>query len=381
MKLRSCRRFLGGVIAGVVALSAMDQGGGLEVTAGRVDFPGEARGAALTIAGEFASLQPRLRMAAVPAPLDSAAGVALELAPPVGDVPIAPPPLVFEQPATPRPQPPPPEQLRAATTTPGVTRAGGTWAVLVGINDYPGQNHDLRSAVNDANDVDEALKKMGVPGDRRLILRDGQATADRIRSAIDWLVTRASPDAKVVFFYAGHVQKVASSTEAMVGSDGGLIHDQELADRLEGLQAKHAWIGIAACYSGGFTEVVKAGRILTAAATADSLAYENDGFGRSYLVEYMIRRGMIGRGFTTVEGAFAWADSELKRDYPNRTALQHDQVNGDLDLRPVPTRNPPSPSGSQQPPPSSGGGGGSPPPPPPPDDGCSGLTAGFVRCS
>lgn len=375
--MRSCRRFLGAVIAGMVALSTWEESATIETAALPIGTPGETRGAELT-PGDFSALSPRLRMAApVPAPAD--AGGVLEIAPPVGDSPIAPPPLVFDQPTTPRPPAPPPEQLRAANATPGVTPAAGTWAVLIGINDYPGQNHDLRSAINDINDVDEALKKMGVGGDRRLILRDGQATADRIRSSIDWLVARASSEAKVVFFYAGHVQKVASSTEAMVGSDGGLIHDQELADRLVGLQARHAWIGIAACYSGGFTEVLKAGRILTAAATADSLAYENDGFGRSYLVEYMVRRGMLGRGFTTVESAFAWANSELKRDYPNRTAFQDDQVNGDLDLRPE-TRSAPPPSGSQPAPQPSGGGGGS-PPPPPPNDGCSNLTVGFVRCN
>lgn len=381
LRLRSCRRFLGGVIAGMVALSTWEESAIIETAALPVEAPVEAQpqAAELTLAGDFSALSPRLRMAPpVAAPVEGAAGV-LEIAPPVGDSPIAPPPLEFDQPATPRPPAPPPEQLRAAGATPGVAPAGGTWAVLVGINDYPGQNHDLRSAVNDINDVDEALRKMGVGGDRRLILRDGQASAERIRSSIDWLVARASPEATVVFFYAGHVQKVASATEALVGSDGGLIHDQELADRLAGLQARQTWIGIAACYSGGFTEVLKAGRILTAAATADSLAYENDGFGRSYLVEYMVRRGMLGKGFTSVEGAFAWANSELKRDYPNRTGFQHDQVSGDLDLRPQGSRSAPPPSGSQPAPPSGGGGGS--PPPPPPNDGCSNLTVGFVRCS
>lgn len=368
-------------MAGTFALVTWDQGVVVDLAAVPVDRPGEVRAPQLAVAANFDALRPRLRVAdAVLAPPVALEAPAVELPPPVGDAALAPPPLVFDAPAQPRPPAPPPEQLRASSTSPTVTPAGGTWAVLIGINDYPGENHDLRSAVNDINDVDEALKKMGVAADRRLVLRDGQASADRIRSAVDWLSARAAPDATAVFFYAGHVQKVTSSTEALVGADGVMINDQELADRLESLQARRAWIGIAGCYAGGFTEVVKAGRILTAAAPADSLAYENDGFGRSYLVEYMIRRGMIGKGFTTVEGAFAWATTELKRDYPNRLPVQQDQVSGDLDLRPAGARTAPPPSGSPPPPPPNDGGGGS-PPPPPSEDGCTSLTGGFVRCS
>src|SRR5213078_3952368 len=93
---------------------------------------------------------------------------------------------------------------------------------------------------------------------------------------------------------------------------------------------------------------VRPGRILTAAASADQLAYENSAFSRSYLVEYMVRRAMLQRGMTTVEGAYAWAVSELQRDYPDRVPVEFDDIGGDLDLE-VPPPPPPPPSESAPP--------------------------------
>lgn len=268
----------------------------------------------------------------------------------------------------------PPPQLQASQygdTTP----SGGTWALLIGINDYPGLRYDLRYAVNDVNDVNEALRRRGVTNDRRMVLRDRQATAAVIRAGLDWLTSHAGPDATIVFFYAGHIQKLGGTTEALVGADGEVVTDAEVAALLDRSPATRSWIGLAACYAAGFSELVEPGRIVTAAASPDDLAYENQQFGRSYLVEYMVRRAMLGAGVTTVEAAFARATAELQRDHPDRVPVQFDEFEGDLDL----TTAPPA----DEPPPPSSSNGGPPPssPPPPSRDGCAELTVGVVRCS
>jgi hypothetical protein len=319
--------------------------------------------------------------------LDGLSGVVPVEPPPPGDAVIAPPPETFSEPAPPAPPPPPALRERFRNVVP----EGGTWAVLIGINDYPGGRHDLRSAVNDVNDVNEALARMGVPGSRRLLIRDGQATADVIRTAAEWLVAHASPDATAVFFYAGHVRKV-NGQEAIVAADGRLVHDSQLGEQMSRLRAARAWFGIAACYGGGFTELMGPNRVLTAAAPANRLAYENLDFGRSYMVEYMIRRGWLGQqSGITVEEAFEYAERELSASYPGRVPVQIDHFEGLLDLRPPgPARTTPPPSPSPPPssqPPSSpppGGGGGSTSPEDDNDDGeddsCSTLTVGVVRC-
>ena len=367
------------VAAGALILSNPRAGGGQRAAAS-----GSARST------DLGTLQ-------VPHP-DGLSGVVPAESPPPGDAVIAPPPENFGEPPPPAPPPPPALRERFRNVVP----EGGTWAVLIGINDYPGTRHDLRSAVNDIGDVNEALARMGVPGSRRLLIRDGQATADVIRTAAEWLVAHAAPDATAVFFYAGHVRKVGGS-EAVVAADGRLVFDRELGEQMSRLRAQKAWFGIAACYGGGFTELLGANRILTAAAAANRLAYENLDFGRSYMVEYMIRRGWLGQqAGITVEEAFEYARRELSASYPSRVPVQIDYVEGLLDLRPrlSSTTSAPAPSGPSgstpppsSPPPSGGGGssggggdsggsgGGS------GDDGdegeddsCSTLTVGVVKC-
>lgn len=281
---------------------------------------------------------------------------------------------------------PPPEQMEGDTNlqppppllqSKGSPAAGGTWALVIGVNDYPGTAYDLRSAVNDADDVDRALGVLGVPPERRLVLRDGQATRRTMLSSIDWLAAHAGSDAVAVLFFAGHVRKLDGDTEAMVGADGASVTDAELARRLQRMDARRMWIGMAACYGGGFTEALAPGRVLTGAAGANERAYENSGFGRSYMVEYMIRQGILeGRAPDSVQSAFAYARDQLSRDFPDRLPVQIDKGSGPLDLRPPgapPVESQPRPTTTttapppQQPPSGGGGnngGGGTSSPPP-----------------
>ena len=376
-------RLVAGVAVALAVLLTSDQRGLLALSPPPVASSSSAASApSVRLGGPsfdfgFEALAERLRLdvAAPAAVAPDAGGVppGLELAGPpparTGDVAIAPPPPMFEGAAA----PPPPLTLPPSRYD-ASTAGGGTWALMVGVNDYPGVRYDLRSAVNDANDVNDALGKLGVTGDRRLVLRDGQADVAMIRAGLDWLTAHAGPGSTIVLFFAGHVQRVGPGREALVGSDGGIVPDTEVAAMLDRSPADRAWITIAGCYGGGFDEVVRPGRILTAAAPSDRVAYENEAFGRSYLVEYMVRRAILERGLSTVEGAFAWATSELQRDYPDRLPVQQDAIGGELDLRigPAPASSPPPPSSAPPP---------SPPPSQPPPDGCSTLTIGVVRCS
>lgn len=263
---------------------------------------------------------------------------------------IAPPPEVFDAPAA--PSPPPPAALERGGLE-GVVPQAGVWAVVIGINDYPGTRSDLQSAVNDANDVREALIGYGVPAERVLSVLDRTASGDAIASAADWLVAHSAPEATAVFFYAGHVRKV-SGQEAIVGADGALVSDAALAERLRPLPARNAWIAIAACFGGGFTELLAPGRILTAAAGANDLAYENLSFRRSYLVQYLVRQAMIERRApASVQTAFRYAVDALRRDYPNRVPEQIDNARRPVNFG-APSSRPQEPA-QGTPPPREGG--------------------------
>jgi hypothetical protein len=297
----------------------------------------------------------------------------------VQDTPIQPPPATFDGPAA--APAPPPEALRAAgtaTATMPPATGGGVWAVIIGIDDYPGRGADLRASVADANDVDAALAGYGVPADHRLVVRNTQATAGIVLDAARWLVDRAGPDATAVFFYAGHVRRLGDGREAIIGADGNLATDLELADVLRPLEARQTWLALASCYAGGFDELLAPGRILTGAAPANGVAYESSELGNSYLVEYMVDRAMReGQAPASVEQSFAWAVAALRAEHPQRVPVQYDQLDGELRLgtprttAPRPSPSPPPPS---TPPPTT-----SPPPEEPPeDDGPCLLTIGSV---
>jgi Caspase domain len=220
-------------------------------------------------------------------------------------------------------------------------KEGGVWAVIVGIDDYPGTDADLKAAVADARDVDSALAAYAVPANHRLLLLDQQASADNIRAALTWLTARAAADSTAVFFYSGHVRKVAGDPshdgkyidEAIVGSDGDNVYSGQVASILRNLEARSAWLGIAACYGGGFDDALAPGRVLTAAAGENDVAYENSSLGHSYMVEYMVRRAMLqGKAAGSVQDAFAWARAQIAHDYPNRQPVMIDRSRGPVVL-------------------------------------------------
>lgn len=273
-----------------------------------------------------------------------------------GEAAMIPPPAVFDAPAA--PAAPPPPMLRATAPPAG----GGVWAVIIGIDDYPGTRSDLRSAVSDANDVDAALAAYGVPPEHRLVLRNTQASASVIADSLRWIVARAGTDSTAVIFYAGHVRKV-NGREAVVGADGRVVTDAAMADLLRPLAARHTWIVVAACFAGGFTEVLAPGRILTGAADANSYAWENAAYGNSYLVEYLINRAMLGgKAAASVEQSYAWAHDALQAEHPDRVPVQYDKVDGEIRLGATPPPKPPSdaPPPSSQPPSDESGDDGSP---------------------
>ena len=321
----------------------------------RTDAPAADSSAAEELAAAPVAAAPAAAEVVPQAPL-----VTVPPAPPTSTVSVDRP--IVAPPVFTRPRPAAPRSSR--TNYSAGPKDGGVWAVVVGIDDYAGTDADLRAAVADAKDVDSALAAYGVPASHRLMLLDQQATADNVRGALTWMANRASADSTVVFFYSGHVRQVAGDAdrdgevidEAIVAADGDNVFDGQVADLLHGIEARSAWIGVAACYGAGFDDALAPGRILTAAAGENDVAYENSSLGHSYMVEYMVRRAMLqGKAPSSVQDAFAWARAQIARDYPNRQPAILDRSRGPVVLGRATT---PSPSASERKPAAS----------PPPDD-------------
>jgi hypothetical protein len=290
------------------------------------------------------------RSAAVPASAPAAAAPATQVAHAV-DRPIVAPPNFSRSGKAAKP-------ARAIQPAAG-PKDGGVWALMVGIDDYPGSDADLNAGAADAREVDAALAAYGVPGPRRILLQDQQATADNIRAGLAWLAGRASSDATVVFFYSGHVRQVTgdadrdgeATDEAIVAADGDAVYDGELAGVFRNLEARSVWLGIAGCYGSGFDDALAPGRVLTAAAAESDLAYENSALGHSYLVEYMVHRAMLqGRASGSVQEAFSWAQAQIAKDYPNRQPVMMDRSRAPMVLGSRGQPAPPAQSAGEPPP-------------------------------
>jgi hypothetical protein len=254
-------------------------------------------------------------------------------APPAAEVAITPPAELTGEVAPEVPVPALFDQAR------GTGSGGSVFALVIGINDYPGSQYDLGAAVADANTVNDALARFAVPAGNRVVLRDGQARREQVIAAVKALVRRAPSGSTIVFAYSGHVRKLDADTEAIITAEGGVLTDQQLASLLAPSRATNMWLLLATCYAGGFTELLGPGRILTAAAGANSLAYESPSIKGSYLVHHMVREGWLqGKAGPSIQEAFAYADARIKARYPSRRPLQIDRAGRRLTLGTAPAR-------------------------------------------
>jgi hypothetical protein len=203
-----------------------------------------------------------------------------------------------------------------ASPTPSVP---DTWVLTVGANEYVGAP-PLEVAEADAIAVDRGLGAAGVPRDHRVQLLGPDLTARNLEAAIAWLVDTAGADDDIVLFVAGHAQS-EGETQTLLTSDGRRIDDVDLAKWLEPVEAE-MWIIFATCHGGGFDELLKPRRTLTAAASATDLAYENLDTGYSYLVEYLFNRNLKASGAQIdVDEVFEAGVHELQREHPDRLPL------------------------------------------------------------
>lgn len=97
-------------------------------------------------------------------------------------------------------------------------------ALCIGINDYPGTNMDLRGCVNDAEDWAKALAKRGFVVKKLL---DGDATKEKLVTAIGEHIRNAKSGDSVVITFSGHGTIVAdASGDEVDGWDEALCpHD------------------------------------------------------------------------------------------------------------------------------------------------------------
>ncbi|HSG40850.1 MAG TPA: caspase family protein, partial [Thermoanaerobaculia bacterium] len=143
---------------------------------------------------------------------------------------------------------------------PGVASGGARRALVVGINAYT--EKPLSGCVADARLWEATLQGLGFTTTRLL---DGEATYERLRTELRYLVTSSRPGDVVVFQYAGHGTQVpdvdgdedSGPDEALCPVDlhtGALFIDDDISDILAELPAGVSFtFFLDSCHSGGST--------------------------------------------------------------------------------------------------------------------------------
>lgn len=175
------------------------------------------------------------------------------------------------------------------------------YGIVIGIGrSNPGEN---LGADNDARLLANILRSSGFGKGNVKSLINTKATLQAVREAVDWVVSVATPEDEVVFWFSGH----GSNGWVLLG-DNKAYHSSELAEKFSKLQSPKVFVGINSCYSGSWVAPLSApNRIVRSSAgmnvVGDGAHYTV--FGSKFLNE-AIKQGKAdynNDGYVSIEEA------------------------------------------------------------------------------
>jgi len=209
------------------------------------------------------------------------------------------------------------------------------YAIVIGINDYPGTGSDLQYTVADADEMTNVLLNT-YEFDYVIELIDAAATKTAILEAIADVKTSAKSGDEVVFYFSGHGAKGKADDgdknnvdQAIVVQEDGhfaFIWDGELVQWFSGFSATRIVFIFDSCLSGGMSVLKADGRVVCMASTINGMSLEGAGWGGGHgqFTYYFAEEGMEltkadvrpPDNQVTVEEAFDYANANCKSQTP-----------------------------------------------------------------
>jgi len=213
------------------------------------------------------------------------------------------------------------------------------YAIVIGINDYPGNGSDLQYTVADAHEMTNVLLNT-YEFDNVIELTNTNATKTAISEAIADIKTSAKLGDEVVFFFSGHGAKgkaddgdknnVDQSIVVQEVVQGTLqfafIWDGELVQWFSNFTATRIVFVFDSCLAGGMSVLKAPGRVVCMASTVNSMSLEGAawGGGHGQFTYYFAEEGMRltkadvrpQDNKVTVEEAFDYANANCKSQTP-----------------------------------------------------------------
>jgi len=226
----------------------------------------------------------------------------------------------------------------AASGILGAPVTGAKYAVVVGINDYPGSSSDLQYTVADADEMSYVLTSIyGFSAGNVHELTDTAATKTAIHNAINTIKGMANSGDEVVFFFSGHGAKGKANDgdtnnvdQAIVVQENGqfaYIWDGELVQWFNGFPTNRIIFVFDSCLAGGMAVLnTPPGRVVCMGSTINSMSLEGAqwGGGHGQFTYYFAEEGMqmakadvrAHDSKVTVEEAFDYAKANCKSQTP-----------------------------------------------------------------
>ncbi|MBU2502186.1 MAG: caspase family protein [bacterium] len=190
------------------------------------------------------------------------------------------------------------------TVAPTAEKAGGKYALVIGISDYAGTANDLTYCDDDAIDWRNYLQGQGYTV---TTLLDGAATAAAIQSAVGNLASLSIAGNEIAFAYSGH-----GSRGNMISADLYYVSSSWFGGMFAGVGSTKMAFNFDACQIGAFgTALNAAGRVIALASDTRRYSYDGTAAMANGVFTYYQMLGFDQQGYVFAEDDDAYACQQM----------------------------------------------------------------------
>jgi len=208
-------------------------------------------------------------------------------------------------------------------------KAGGKYALVIGISDYKGTANDLTYCDDDATDWKSRLIKEGYTVTELL---DLQATKTNIENAVNALASQSVAGNEIAFCYSGH-----GSKGNIISTDLYYIGSKWFKTKFANSASSKMMFCFDACQIGAMaTDLNSGGRVIAVASNKTSYSYDGDATMKNGVFTYYQMIGFDQQNYIYVEPDCQYACDQMKtwatKNKVKVAPSYVDSYTGDFDL-------------------------------------------------
>lgn len=211
------------------------------------------------------------------------------------------------------------------------------YAIVIGIENYPGYSYDLYYCKDDASSVYSLLRyDYNFKSENIRYITDSAATKTGIDNAFSIIRSQIHLNDIFFFFYSGHGGGSGSSHylcpyDSIPSSPSKYYYDNDLDWQLDNLNCAEKYVLIDACRSGGMIpETQASGRYIISACTSSEYSWETSNLHHGVFTYYFLRSisyatDSNGDGVRSVEDLYSYISTHTASYMAGYGESQHPQ--------------------------------------------------------